>query len=303
MKRDGEGDFPPTLAPSVVDKEKTAVDSRNGTKDAKDAANGSRFEGEFNSFAGQNRKDRPLEDPSVAGSTADNTDILGQLLGWKPPSVEVPRCLQRSSSARLPHRPLNENRWPRRMSFGDAEEAVLEREDVISMPPDAEDLDAVTLQRHADLAEFARALYASIAAVKDGVSPWTTDKLTELSALDARLAADYESLQAAYNAQVDTVQELGLRAPELAGEERAVLMSSLREAEALAARLEYEVAALGSRVAEAEDGAAAFERQVAALEHRAGELKAQLETESWAHWFVRTLTGIGTGPNITRAAK
>jgi hypothetical protein len=49
-----------------------------------------------------------------------------------------------------------------------------------------------------------------------------------------------------------------------------------------------------------EDGVAHFAAQVEDVERRAEELQGVLETESWVHWFVRTVTGIGTGPNITR---
>jgi len=46
-----------------------------------------------------------------------------------------------------------------------------------------------------------------------------------------------------------------------------------------------------------------FETQVEDMERRADELKAELETETWLHWAVRTLTGIGTGPQITQGSK
>ncbi|KAJ3472779.1 hypothetical protein NLG97_g10725 [Lecanicillium saksenae] len=67
------------------------------------------------------------------------------------------------------------------------------------------------------------------------------------------------------------------------------------------AQLEYEINALVFKVHEVEEGIVNFERQVVDVENRADELKRQLETESWLHWFVRTLTGVGTGPNITRS--
>jgi len=55
-------------------------------------------------------------------------------------------------------------------------------------------------------------------------------------------------------------------------------------------------------VQDVEDGVAQFEGQVEDVERRADELKNQLEMESWLHWAVRTLTGIGTGPNITQGS-
>jgi hypothetical protein len=54
-------------------------------------------------------------------------------------------------------------------------------------------------------------------------------------------------------------------------------------------------------VVDVEDGIVTFERQVEDMENRAEALKAQLETEGWLHWMFRTVTGIGTGPDITRS--
>ena len=87
---------------------------------------------------------------------------------------------------------------------------------------------------------------------------------------------------------------------ELVAEERGRLAEAVKDVEMMAAKLEYEIGALVSRVNEVEDGVAHFEAQVEDVERRAEELREVLETESWVHWFVRTVTGIGTGPNITR---
>ena len=58
-----------------------------------------------------------------------------------------------------------------------------------------------------------------------------------------------------------------------------------------------------SKVGDVEDGVLNFELQVQEVEKRADELRSQLETESWLHWFVRTLTGVGTGPQILRESR
>jgi len=47
-------------------------------------------------------------------------------------------------------------------------------------------------------------------------------------------------------------------------------------------------------VQDVEDGVSQFERQVDDLETRANELEEHFGTESWAHWIVRSLTGIGS---------
>ena len=74
-------------------------------------------------------------------------------------------------------------------------------------------------------------------------------------------------------------------------------MDSIQHIEGLGARLEYQINALESKVADVEDGVIQFQAQVDHLELHAAELENLLQKESWMHWAVRTLTGIGSGPH------
>jgi uncharacterized protein Yka (UPF0111/DUF47 family) len=107
-------------------------------------------------------------------------------------------------------------------------------------------------------------------------------------------------LQGLYHRLNEASQRVRYNSDELLSEQRANLTESVKEIEVLLARLEYEINGLVQKVYDVEDSIQSFERQVDDVESRAAELKVTLETESWLHWFVRTLTGIGTGPNITR---
>ncbi|CRK39169.1 hypothetical protein BN1723_000706 [Verticillium longisporum] len=197
---------------------------------------------------------------------------------------------------------ISEARWPRRLSFGDAEEAVLRWEEITSLLPDtAPPHDPlVALKQQAGIAELARALYGSIYSISNHISPWVVTKVEAIEALDAHYTREHEEIQGLYYQLSEAYQRVKQGSSELIASERGRLTEAIREVEVLAARLDYEVNALGGKVGDVEDGVLVFERQVEDVEARAEELKATLETEGWLHWFVRTLTGIGTGPNITR---
>ncbi|KAK8122381.1 hypothetical protein PG984_011051 [Apiospora sp. TS-2023a] len=198
---------------------------------------------------------------------------------------------------------LNEHRWPRRLSFGDAEEAVLTWTELATLDGEedglGEDRNAF-LDRQAHLAEVARGLYMNVQGIASRVQPWVESKVESVAALDERYAAQQEELQALYYQLMDAYRRAQDNSQEMLAGERAELTEAVKDVEVTIAKLEYEINALVSRVADVEDGVAQFEVQVDAVERRAEELKAQLETEGWLHWAVRTLTGIGTGPNITQ---
>jgi hypothetical protein len=251
------------------------------------------------------RKELVDNDPSVAGSVVDESDLQGPLLSAERNSHVPLSCLQRRHSITLSslasQHPPDENRWARRLSFSDAEEAILRWEDVADLSDTPDSLDTISaLQAQHATAELARSLYESISALQTETGPWVSAKVGAVEALDNVYTQQQESLQDVYYQLSDAYARLKHTSSELLTEERAGLAEAVKDVEVLVAKLEYEINALVSKVADVEDGVAQFEVQVEEVERRAGELKAVLETEGWMHWFVRTLTGIGTGPNITR---
>ncbi|KAH6692601.1 STB2 protein [Plectosphaerella plurivora] len=239
---------------------------------------------------------------SVIGSTVE-TDLLGPLAAERAENTAVSLLQRRHSfDSALPPSPLNDARWPRRLSFGDMEEAVLRWEDIVDVPAGEvvplSDPAAALLQAAA-LASYSQALHAEMGAVRASVAPWVQAKLAGVEALDTHFGREQEELQTLYYQLSQASEHLKQGAVELIASERGRVTEAVKEVEVLVARLEYEMNALASKVQDVEDGVALFERQVEAVEARAEELKATLEKEGWLHWLVRTLTGIGTGPNIT----
>lgn len=251
------------------------------------------------------RKDILNTTISAAGSETGDLDLEGPVVTAERNSDLPMLSLQRRHSIDnlfSLSRPLNDARYPRRISFSEAEDAVLRWHDIV----DLGDEEAAVADSNAVLAtllsqeEFAYNLYRRLKQMQIDMAPWVAGKLSGVEALDSVFGFQQEEIQTLYMAVSEVYARMQHNSGELVGRERARLTEAVKDVESLVAKLEYEISALVGKVSEVEDGVAQFEAQVEDLEQRAEELKSVLETESWAHWLVRTLTGIGTGPNITR---
>lgn len=247
-------------------------------------------------------------DPSVAGSvTGERTsEVEIEDISQAPASRSVTALLtlRRRCSIACSRPSLDvlttEARWARRLSFGDAEEAILTWEEVAGFD-DAEAVDGITkAEDHIRLFEVAQAMYLSVADIEHNLKPWVKHKVQLLQSTSETYSRQLDELQAIYHESSAIYHRAHHEHQGVVADHREHLTEALNRVEGEAAKLEYEITALLSRVEDVEDSAAQFEIQVEEVEQRANELKAQLEKESWIHWAVRTLTGIGTGPNITR---
>jgi hypothetical protein len=238
---------------------------------------------------------------SAPGSVVADGDLQGPVLALERSSGGPRLSLQRRHSAggTLCSSRFNEARYPRRLSFSAAEDAVLCWDEPIKFTDAPAAGDLAGLQPQAELACY---LYGRLQLIHTDIAPWVSNKVSDVSALDQTFDAQQAELQRLHSAAEEAYERVRLGGSEFVAEERGRLGEAVKEVEMLAAKLEYEIGALVSRVDEVEDGIAQFEAQVEDVERRAEELKRVLETESWLHWFVRTLTGIGTGPNITRGS-
>jgi len=255
----------------------------------------------LNRIGSEVRNDMLPAAPSTAESLVGEGDLEGPLLDAErrneSPYLSIGLSRRHSlevAQLNFKHE-LNEARWAKRVSFSEAEEAILMWEDVVNLDENAQQLNEVEA-----LAELARHLNQSIEGIKVNVNPWVEEKLKALALLDERYAREKDDLHSHYQRLNEACQRVRYSSNELLAEERASLTESVKEIDVLVARLDYEINALVSKAVDVEDGVQTFERQVEDLEQRAAVLKTQLETESWMHWFFRSLTGIGSGPHITR---
>ncbi|KAF4624410.1 hypothetical protein G7Y89_g13761 [Cudoniella acicularis] len=250
----------------------------------------------------ETRRDLITNEPSVAGSNYGDGDLEGPLLEAKrdPHNFEILLHRRHSISAASPtsakHR--NEAWWPRQMSFTEAEEAILTWEPVVAVDDDGEADDWASLQKQRYMAEDFKHLFEKISNLQNEIVPWVTKKVESVEGLDDQALRDQEAFQALYYQLSESYKAVKQNSEDILGGERSRVMEAIKEIEVLGAKLEYEINALVSKVQDVEDGVAQFERQVDDLETKAEELESHLRTESWPHYIVRTITGIGTGPNI-----
>ncbi|TAQ90770.1 hypothetical protein B7494_g912 [Chlorociboria aeruginascens] len=250
------------------------------------------------------RRQLVVNDPSVAGSGSGDGDLEGPLLEAEREPRNFQVLLHRRHSIptiTVPgksHR--NEAWWPRQMSFSDAEDAVLTWDMIGVTDDDGDETDDwVTLQKQKYIAEDFRYLYEKILELRDEIGPWVESKIDGVDTLDELAARNQEEFQTLYYQLSESYQAVKQNSQDILCDERSHITEAIKDIEVLGAKLEYEINALISKVQDVEDGVSQFERQVDGLENRADELALQLETESWPHYIVRSITGIGTGPNIT----
>lgn len=252
------------------------------------------------------RRTLVASEPSVGGSIYGDGDLEGPLLEAErtPHNFQILLRRRNSISAASPSskRLRNEAWWPRQMSFSDAEEAVLGWEPVCAHDDDGDD-EADTwaaLQKQKYIAEDFKHLFEKVTYLQDHISPWVERKVNSVEALDDQGARDQDSFHTLYYQLSESYQAVKQSCQDILGDERSHVTEAIKDIEVLGAKLDYEINALVSKVKDVEDGVSQFEKQVDDLEARAKEVETYLNTESWAHWAVRSITGIGTPPNITR---
>ncbi|CCC08020.1 unnamed protein product [Sordaria macrospora k-hell] len=256
---------------------------------------------------------KSLDAPIITKSVPDPNDLLGPIQTLERTTNLPISLLQRRHSVHVFTPSLyidqlsNEAKYSRRLSFSAAEDAVLGWDEVYDisslLPSDAAHQQLSDGALFETQAELARSLYAHLAVLQSDLSPWVSSKLSSVESLDETFTRQQHELQSLYLHVSDAYQRNRHSGEEIVGEERHRLNEAVKDVEVLVAKLEYEIGALVDKVQDVEDGVGRFEMQVADVERRAEELKTVLETETWFHWFVRTLTGIGTGPNITQSTQ
>jgi hypothetical protein len=240
-------------------------------------------------------------DPSVAGSTYGDGDLEGPLLEAEraPDNRQILLHRRHSIAGMVPDTPHHHNEawWPRSMSFSEAEEAVLGWEPVAALGDDGDESDNwAALQKQKFIAEEFKHLYEKVMDLQEEIAPWVSKRVRSIDELDEQAARDQEGFQTLYYQLTEQYQSVKQNSQDILGDERSHVMEAIKDIEVLGAKLEYEINALVSKVQDVEDGVSQFRRQVDDLESKADELEVQLGTETWLHWAVRSVTGIGTAP-------
>ena len=249
----------------------------------------------------------PTVENSIAGSI-----YRGVQLNQKLPleeAHEIPPLLRRTQSVdqhEIEHAPRSDDWWPRHLSFSIAEESVLKWDSIASADPsevaiDETDTSASGLSArqaaYTVQSEQLKRLHSRLALLSATDTAWVKARLTEIENLDALADTDIKTLDEIYQPRLDTYNALRESTHAEITSSRAQLTAALRDLDNVSDKLEYEIGALRGKVDDVDDMLDEFEKQVEFVEQRAEELEHVLShQESWWHWGVRIMTGIGRKP-------
>ena len=117
-------------------------------------------------------------------------------------------------------------------------------------------------------------------------------KRKEMQDCEIQAQQNFSHLNESFYKRSEEYESLRQGTTDLVGEEKASLNDALKDIEAVAAKLEYELNALLSKVEDVEDGVADFERQVLYLEERmAGLEEEEARDQPWYRRLSRLLLG------------
>jgi hypothetical protein len=245
-----------------------------------------------------------VTDPSAAGSIYGDGDLEGPVLEAEREPNNFRGLLHRrhsiSTAAPSSSSFCNEAFWPRQMSFSEAEDAVFGWAPIGVSGDESGNHDAwVALQKHKYISRNFQHLYEKVEWLQNNIGPWVERKVDSVDTLDDQAGQDQEGFQALQYQLSESYQAVKQNSQGIIADERGHVAELIKDVDVLGAKLEYEINALVSKVQDVEDGVTQFQRQVDDLENRASELEAHINTESWAHWIVRSITGIGRKPSPT----
>jgi hypothetical protein len=219
-----------------------------------------------------------------------------------PAELLQPALLRhRASYSQIETRPLNSARWPRRVSFSAAEDALFISPRLKSVlgtatVGDPEIDDALRLERFQTLLK--RLLWMEIADTHTSLAVWVDRTIHQTQLLEKDLRTSGTSLSESYFQALNEWQMLQQNSDTHLASERDVLEDAVHEVEALSAKLEYEIGSLRSRVQDVDYGLKWFIAEVDALEQRAAALAPANSKlgEGWLRWAIRFFLGFGDAP-------
>lgn len=252
------------------------------------------------------RRELVMSDPSVAGSFDDIVaDLAGPCLeSYRNPDDSSNLLRRRHSVATCPilKHTRNDAWLPRRLSFSDAEDAVLGWEGIgildhpteqdVSIEIETNDPDNyIALSKQNLLAEELTNLYTTLTTLKTSLSPFLKTHLRHVENLETVLSTAREStISELYTHEHAYEQILEINRTVLE-EQRGILGEAMAGLEIAGKKLEYEVDALGGKVGDVEEAVDGFERLVAEVEGKMGEVERLLSGEGWGSWAWRCVTG------------
>ena len=282
----------------------------------------------------QHAREAVRAEVAVAEETGIETDIEDLSPDQRPAQRVGAFMLRTGSYSRYVEDALekhNSHRWPRHMSFGDAQAATSgstgqpfeddtastqrgdrpeEQSEPTSPIADKGEInlasaprDAMVDEKMAELRQ--KALREELALLGRTTGSWLLSQINKISLLDSTAAQDAEQMQYLFAPRKEEQRALAAASQEVLKEEQARLADALRDLETLGQRVEYEIEGLRGKVEDMENSVGDFERQILFVEDRVKELVKGQETvpksrkdiegtrpvEGWHQWLRSVFMG------------
>jgi hypothetical protein len=245
----------------------------------------------------------PTANTSVAGSVhlgVDLANVFPPIEGGQDVGHLLRRPLSSEDLFRYHAESRNDAWWPRHLSFSMAEDSILTWDPIAG--DTSRDLEPnispkAQMMRQLALAEDAKRLREQMTLLDSLEGSWVEERITKIQELSNQADLDIQDLEAMFYPRQEEYQALREDAHEIMTSERLRLQDAAKDIEVLGAKLEYEINGLRSRIDDADDALVEFERQIKMVEEKVKDLEdVGREKESWGHWLLRILTGIGRPP-------
>jgi len=239
-----------------------------------------------------------IGDPSVSGSVQAYEDALEKLVNQSPefksalgglmgPKGESgaggvwERSQSFSEVVEMWERKRHEEWFPRRMSFGCAEEAILGWEGIgEENHPEVEPNGSIVTA----YGGCPKQMREMMAKADEEVGVWTGERIGDFKGFLPILDERVQELERLYRQDLDSCDHMDELGNGVIERESQMLMDELREVELLRPKLQYEVGALKGKVDEVEEWVGGFGRQVEELEKRVEGLEPASNMQGWLSW-------------------
>lgn len=213
-------------------------------------------------------------------------DFMTAMMGLKE---HAPRILNRSQSfSELRFRGRKHEEWfPRRMSFGEIEEAVLVWEDIGENHEGAESVvgsEAGDGHYRVGVGGYPKEIWGLIKAEEE-VAMWAREKLHHVQTFLPVLTSNVHDLGALYNEDLEMYHQMEEVGQHVIVQEQQAIGNEIREVELLKPKLQYEIETLQAKVDEVEEWVEGLGRQVEELERRTEMLEPGKERIGWMGWL------------------
>ena len=231
------------------------------------------------------------KEPSIAGSFYHGVDLHDVFPTPSTFAQEIGPLLRRTNSytafvSQNLSKPRADDYYPRHLSFSLAQDSTASHDDynsVVAPPASPKQTDPIEDRFSHEMLTSSdlKGIRAALANLDKTEAAWTRTQLFALRALLDEADNHAQAIEDLYYSPLHGLQDLRDASAGILRDEKEALGEAGKELETLAARMDYEISALGGKIEDVEVGVGDFERSVGHVEERVNEMEAGDRDSGW----------------------